>query len=206
MTVADAIRKWSGGNYSEPYAQYLAKNVPGITPDTVLTPELLQDPSFAVPFAKASASWEAGRQYPMSDEQWQNAHRLAFGGGNDPRNVAMNSGSAGVDPDGAYGVAGAIQTADVGDAGVTMPATNKPAGNALTGSQQGMGMLADAFGADPLAGLGGMLGQSSNSDDQMRLAEAAANKAEASLPQQKRMFNIQAQQLLPALQRRLGIG
>ncbi len=67
---------------------------------------------------------------------------------NDPRNVAMNSGSAGVDPDGAYGVAGPIQTADVGDAGVTMPQSKTPAGGVLTGSQQGQGMLAGLFDAN----------------------------------------------------------
>jgi hypothetical protein len=153
MTVADAIRKWSGGNFSEPYAQYLTKNVPGLSLDTVLTPDKLRDPSFAVPFARASASWEAGRPYPMTDEQWQKAHSMAFGG-NDPRNTTPSGGGYGIDPDGAYGVAGAIQTPDVGDAGITLPKTETPAGGALTGSQQGMGLLADTFDANESLGAG----------------------------------------------------
>jgi hypothetical protein len=118
----------------------------------------------------------------------------------------MNSGSAGVDPDGAYGVAGAVQTADVGDAGITMPETQKPAGGVLTGSQQGMGMLADAFGADPLAGLGGLLGQPGGSSEQMQMAQAERARAEAASQRQPgRMFNVKTEQLLPALQRRIGI-
>ena len=68
---------------------------------------------------------------------------------NDPRNVAMNGGSAGVDPDGAAGVAGAIQTAvpqgaQSIDSGVKMPEPPAP----LTGSQQGQGMLAGLFDAN----------------------------------------------------------
>jgi hypothetical protein len=194
LTVADAIRKWSGGNFSEPYAAYLTKNVPGLTLDTVLTPEKLQDPAFAVPFARASASWEAGRPYPMTDEQWTNAHRLAFGGGNDPRNVAMNSGSAGVDPDGAYGVAGPIQTADVGDAGVTMPQSKPPAGGLLTGSQQGQGMLAGMFDANEsvsggdvfkavLGGLGNAFGdvpQAKAQDINLQMVQAQAPRVDLS--------------------------
>jgi hypothetical protein len=195
MTVADAIRKWSGGNFSQPYAQYLTSNVPGLTLDTVLTPDKLRDPSFAVPFAKASASWEAGRPYPMTDEQWQNAHRLSFGGSaSDPRNTTPSGGGYGVDPDGAYGVAGAIQTPDVGDAGITTPQTQSPASAPLTGSQQGMGMLADTFDANEsvsggdvfkavLGGLGGMgldLSQVPQAKVNLQMVEAKAPKVDLS--------------------------
>ena len=82
-------------------------------------------------------------------------------------NVAMNSGQAGVDPDGAAGVSGAIHTAQPRDAGVQMP---QPARQPLTGSQQGQGMLAGtvapdfntATGSDVLAGLGGFLNAAIN--------------------------------------------
>jgi hypothetical protein len=207
MTVADAIRKWSGGNFSQAYADYLTKNVPGLTLDTVLTPDKLSDPAFAVPFAKASASWEAGRSYPMTDEQWANAHRMSLGGAMlDPRNTTPSGGGYGVDPDGAYGVAGAVQTADVGDAGVTIPEPQKPAGGVLTGSQHGMGLLAGMLsdGADPMAGLSGLLG-SQGDNSQMKLAQSARARAEADNKAPGRMFNVRAEQLLPALTRRIGI-
>lgn len=195
MTVADAIRKWSGGNFSQPYAQYLAKNVPGLTLDTVLTPDKLRDPAFAVPFAKASASWEAGRPYPMTDEQWTNAHRMSLGGAMpDPRNTTPSGGGYGVDPDGAYGVAGAVQTADAGDAGVTIPQTQTPASGVLTGSQQGMGMLADVFDANQsvsggdvfkavLGGLGNAFSgvpQAKAPDINLQMVEAKAPKVDLS--------------------------
>lgn len=79
MRLADAIRKWSGGNHWQPYASHISKNT-GLTPDTVLTPEFLADPSKAVPLAKAMAHWEAGRPYPMTDEQWNAAHVRFLGG------------------------------------------------------------------------------------------------------------------------------
>jgi len=73
---------------------------------------------------------------------------------NDPRNTTPSGGGYGVDPDGAYGVAGAIQTPDVGDAGITLPQTQSPASAPLTGSQQGMGMLAETFDANESLGAG----------------------------------------------------
>jgi hypothetical protein len=69
-------------------------------------------------------------------------------------NTTPSGGGYGVDPDGAYGVAGAIQTPDAGDAGITLPKTETPAGGALTGSQQGMGLLADTFNANESPGMG----------------------------------------------------
>ena len=126
---------------------------------------------------------------------------------NDPRNTTPSGGGYGVDPDGAYGVAGAVQTADVGDAGVTLPKQPTPSSTPLTGSQQGMGLLAGMFseGADPMAGLSGLLGQKPGDTSNMELAEAARKQAVAATPKQGRMFNVKTEQLLPVLTRRLGI-
>jgi hypothetical protein len=78
MTLGQAIQKWSGGNSSPAYASHISKAT-GIPLDSKLTPEMLRDPNVAVPFAKASADWEAGGKYPMTDEQWKAAHAMAFG-------------------------------------------------------------------------------------------------------------------------------
>jgi hypothetical protein len=79
MTLGQAIQKWSGGNSSPAYAAHISKAT-GIPLDSRLTPEMLRDPNVAVPFARASADWEAGGKYPMTDEQWKAAHAMAFGG------------------------------------------------------------------------------------------------------------------------------
>jgi hypothetical protein len=79
MTLGQAIQKWSGGNSSPAYASHISKAT-GIPLESRLTPEMLRDPNVAVPFAKASADWEAGGKYPMTDEQWKAAHAMAFGG------------------------------------------------------------------------------------------------------------------------------
>jgi uncharacterized protein (TIGR02594 family) len=75
MTIGDAMRKWSGGS----------RAVPGplgnYDPKTVITPEMMQDPQFAIPFMKAVASGEARGRYPMSDAQWEQAHRWVMQGG-----------------------------------------------------------------------------------------------------------------------------
>lgn len=87
MRLADAVKKWSGGNHWLPYTNHIAQNT-GLPSDTVLTPELLNDPGKAIPLARSMAAWEAGRRdqagrllpYPMSDEQWGNAHKRYLGG------------------------------------------------------------------------------------------------------------------------------
>lgn len=78
MPLSAAIDKWSGGNSSPAYSAFLAKQT-GLSPDTVLTTQLLQGPQ-GLALAKAQAHWEAGRPFPMSDEQWQQAQSRAFGG------------------------------------------------------------------------------------------------------------------------------
>ncbi|MBK8772347.1 MAG: hypothetical protein IPM06_18265 [Rhizobiales bacterium] len=51
----------------------------GVTADTMLTADLLKNPQVAIAIAKAMALQEAGRPYPMTDEQWAAAHALCFG-------------------------------------------------------------------------------------------------------------------------------
>lgn len=79
MKLKDAIHKWSGGNSSPEYTNAIVKAT-GIAPDTVLTKEMLRNPQVAIPLAKTAADWEAGGQYPMSNDQWASAHAKAFGG------------------------------------------------------------------------------------------------------------------------------
>lgn len=79
MPLAAAITKWSGGNSSPQYVAAISKAT-GLSSDTVLTPQMLSDPRVAVPLAKTMAQWEAGRPYPMDDNQWSEAHRMALGG------------------------------------------------------------------------------------------------------------------------------
>ena len=108
--------------------------------------------------------------------------------GNDPRNTTPSGGGYGVDPDGAKGIAGPIHTADVGDAGVTIPQTQTPASTPLQGSQEGMGLLAGLGGESVGAGdvfkalLGGFSGAAG-----MKAPEAPAplkvNRVEARAPQ-----------------------
>ena len=79
MSLADATRKWSGGNSADAYTSFLAKAT-GLAPDTVITQDMLRNPSVAIPLAKAKAQWETGQPYPLSDDQWSTAHARAFGG------------------------------------------------------------------------------------------------------------------------------
>lgn len=81
--LAEIVRTWSGGNANDAYTAFLARAV-GVAPGTAITRGMLADPKFAIPFAKAAAQWEAGQPYPLTDEQWAQAHARAFGGGAAP--------------------------------------------------------------------------------------------------------------------------
>ena len=70
MPIREAARKWSGGSRD---------SVPGFAGDTVITKEMMRDPAFAVPFVQAIARGEAPGRYPMSDEQWTQAHGMFTG-------------------------------------------------------------------------------------------------------------------------------
>lgn len=72
MTVGAAGTKWTGGN---------GFGVPGYDPDKLLTNELLSDPDFLIPFLKAIARREAGRGFPLTDDQWMLAFLASKGRG-----------------------------------------------------------------------------------------------------------------------------
>jgi hypothetical protein len=76
MTLKNAILKWSGGNWSQPYANSLVQAT-GIGLNTVITPELLASEQ-GWKLMKAQAKWEAGQTYPLTDGQWQTAQSMIF--------------------------------------------------------------------------------------------------------------------------------
>jgi hypothetical protein len=80
MTLAAADKKWSGGNSSAAYINFLCSKVPGLTPNTVISREYLAGPN-GWKLMKYQAQWEAGQPYPnMTDGQWQEAQRRVFSG------------------------------------------------------------------------------------------------------------------------------
>lgn len=98
MTLRQAIGKWSGGHSPDEYTQVVAQRT-GLSPDTVITKDLLRDPKVAVPLGQAMAYHEAGRPYPLTPEQWTQAHRMAFNG--QPAAPAAGPAPGGAAPAGA---------------------------------------------------------------------------------------------------------
>jgi len=76
-TIEKAITRWCGGFYVSTYINVL-ETAGKVNRHTILTTALLKDPDVAIPLAKAMALQEAGREYPMSDEDWRTAHKMAF--------------------------------------------------------------------------------------------------------------------------------
>ena len=81
MSIGRAIDKWSGhtggaSNVSA-YANSVAKSV-GLNPGDTLNADMLRTPA-GIAFAKAMARQEAGVEYPMNNDQWATAQRMAFG-------------------------------------------------------------------------------------------------------------------------------
>lgn len=78
LTLRDALTKWSGGNGIESYVAIVSKRT-GLKATDKLSRAYLDDPGKAIPFAKAMARQEAGREYPMTDAEWFEAYALATG-------------------------------------------------------------------------------------------------------------------------------
>jgi len=76
-TLAAAISTWSGGNYVASYLKFLTDRVPGLTTGTVINEAFLRSPS-GIALMKAQAWHEAGKPYPMSDDEWKEAQRRGF--------------------------------------------------------------------------------------------------------------------------------
>ncbi|WP_454917087.1 hypothetical protein [Xanthobacter sediminis] len=134
MTLSGAISKWSGGNSADAYASSVAKAT-GLGPDTVLTKDMLANPSVAVPLAKAMARIEAGRDFPMSDDQWSAAHTMFMSGGTSPgwnvRRAETTWNSRGEPP--SWGSGSGPATGIAGRSGGTGGA---PAGTTATSQQR----------------------------------------------------------------------
>ena len=71
LSLAAAIRKWSGGNWSQPYADFLKART-GLTMSTPITKDVLASP-LGIELLKVQAQWEAGNPYPMTDADWLEA-------------------------------------------------------------------------------------------------------------------------------------
>jgi hypothetical protein len=76
---ADAIAVWSGHNNVESYIRFVMARVPGITRDTVMNDAFWKEP-MGIPFLKAQAWHEAGKQYPAPDADWIEAQRRVYSG------------------------------------------------------------------------------------------------------------------------------
>lgn len=77
LRLRDAIAKWSGGNHVQSYLDVFWDRAQ-IPPDMIIDKEKLRHPEFGVRFAKAMAWHEAGKEYPLTDDQWREAQRQAF--------------------------------------------------------------------------------------------------------------------------------
>jgi hypothetical protein len=78
--ISKAITTWCGGYSASGYAKALQSRA-GLSGDTILTADLIRDPSFAVPLLMAMAKWEAGREFPMDEAGFRQGHDMAFGDG-----------------------------------------------------------------------------------------------------------------------------
>lgn len=88
LTIEKAIARWCGGYYAKSYVSALS--AANVTATDLLTKALVEDPDFAIPLCKAMAVVEAGAVYPLSDEGWAEAHRMAFSGAVAPEFAPSN--------------------------------------------------------------------------------------------------------------------
>lgn len=75
--LRSVIKTWCGDYHLESYIAMVTTHC-DLKADDVLTAEVIRDPSKAIPLAQAMALQEAGTVYPMTDEEWLEAHELAF--------------------------------------------------------------------------------------------------------------------------------
>lgn len=74
-TIEGAIKKWCGGFYVGTYIKVLEEKG-GVSRSDVLTKDMVKDPAVAIPLCQAMAWQEAGREFPMTHEQWHDAHQM----------------------------------------------------------------------------------------------------------------------------------
>lgn len=75
-TLARAVQKWSGGNSSIAYLQFLEKGS-GLQSSSQITTNVLASRD-GLNLLVAQAHWEAGQPYPMTAEQWLQAQAMVF--------------------------------------------------------------------------------------------------------------------------------
>lgn len=78
-TVEQAITTWCGQNSVGSYLKVL--EAAGVNRLDTLEASYLKEVGKAVTLAKAMAKHEAGRDFPLTDEEWAHAHGMAFGDG-----------------------------------------------------------------------------------------------------------------------------
>lgn len=88
-TLQSAIEKWCGKIRANSYLNLIEQRC-DIRRGDMLTKAHLADPGSAVPLAKAMARHEAGREYPMTEEDWLEAYEMAFGEAKAPAPSATN--------------------------------------------------------------------------------------------------------------------
>lgn len=74
-TIADAIYTWSGGNHVNAYLNRI-EELTDHDRHTVIDNTLLTDSKELIALCKAMAWHETGREYPMSDREWNQAYKL----------------------------------------------------------------------------------------------------------------------------------
>lgn len=78
--IGQIIDEWSGTTGSKKnvsdYAAKVADSI-GLKPSDPLTVDVLKGPQ-GVELAKTQAGWEAGSDYPLTNNQWKIAQRLAY--------------------------------------------------------------------------------------------------------------------------------
>lgn len=75
--LSQAIATWCGSYWAGEYAKSVEKAC-GITGGQLLTKELVRSADHAIPLCQAMAKVEAGRDFPMDQDGWDDAHRMAF--------------------------------------------------------------------------------------------------------------------------------
>ncbi|MEQ1712026.1 MAG: hypothetical protein ABL908_11575, partial [Hyphomicrobium sp.] len=113
LPMADAIRKWSGGNFSKEYADRVTRET-GIRPDTVITEDLLKSPQ-GLALVKSMAGHEKGPDgQGVPDEAWGKAYSMVFDGASAPGVSAPEASAASAPsaPAGAYAAVASSPTSD----------------------------------------------------------------------------------------------
>jgi hypothetical protein len=86
MRLGAAGARWTGGH---------GFGVPGYDSQMIVTREMMNDPSFVIPFMKSIAKREAGRPSPLTDEQWARAFMIFRAGGVNAAGIAGAAPGAG---------------------------------------------------------------------------------------------------------------